>query len=228
MIRVTFTGDELRGLEIDEPAASVRLLIPTPGDPQLEIPKWDGNEFLKADGTRPLIRTFTPRRLDTTALELDLDMVIHDGGAVSQWATAASRGARAAVSGPGRGYRPGRNAAAFVLAGDETAIPAISQLLEIIPPAAEVQVHVEIVAPEAQLPLPDHPAATVAWHLLPGNAAPGTALLLAIENAEFPAEAQFWCAGEAAAMHAIRNHLFNERGLARSQATVRGYWKAGR
>jgi NADPH-dependent ferric siderophore reductase len=228
MIRVTFGGEDLRDLAIDEPAASVRLLIPTPGDRELEIPEWNGNEFLKADGTRPLIRTFTPRRFDAAALELDLDMVIHDGGAASSWATAATPGAEAAVSGPGRGYQPSPDATAFVLAGDETAIPAISQLLESLDPAASIQVHIEIAASDAQLPLPNHPAATVAWHMLPHGAPPGGALVTAIEQADFSSQARVWCAGEAAAMHAVRNHLFKERGLARSQATVRGYWKAGR
>jgi len=38
-----------------------------------------------------------------------------------------------------------------------------------------------------------------------------------------------WVAGEAAAVHRIRRHLFDERGLPRRQATIRGYWKpAGR
>jgi NADPH-dependent ferric siderophore reductase len=34
--------------------------------------------------------------------------------------------------------------------------------------------------------------------------------------------------GEAAAMQRIRRHLFEDRGLPRSQASVRGYWKHGR
>jgi len=38
------------------------------------MPSWNGNEFLLADGRRPTIRTFTPRRVDPEALELDLDV----------------------------------------------------------------------------------------------------------------------------------------------------------
>jgi NADPH-dependent ferric siderophore reductase len=37
-----------------------------------------------------------------------------------------------------------------------------------------------------------------------------------------------WVAGEAAAMQRIRRHLFEDRGLSRAQASVRGYWKHGR
>jgi len=35
-------------------------------------------------------------------------------------------------------------------------------------------------------------------------------------------------AGEAAAVQRIRRHLFTERGVTRSHAAVRGYWKHGR
>jgi NADPH-dependent ferric siderophore reductase len=35
-------------------------------------------------------------------------------------------------------------------------------------------------------------------------------------------------AGEAAAVQRIRRQLFEDRGLPRPQATVRGYWKHGR
>lgn len=57
--RFTLVGDELDGLVIDEPAASVRLLLPSPGTDELVMPDWTGNEFLLPDGRRPLIRTFT-------------------------------------------------------------------------------------------------------------------------------------------------------------------------
>jgi NADPH-dependent ferric siderophore reductase len=228
MIRVTLTGEDLRGLEVDEPAASVRLLLPPPGQTELVMPRWNGNEFLMEDGSRPAIRTFTPRRLDQAGLQLDIDMVIHDGGLASEWATSAAVGYPAAVSGPGRGFRASGDVPAFVLGGDETAIPAISQLLETIDPIKAIQVHVEIAVRQARLSLPGHPQATVDWHVLGPEAPPGRALVAALEHAEFPADAHIWCAGEAASMHAIRNHLFKERGLPRSQATVRGYWKAGR
>src|SRR5207244_3148457 len=91
--RVTLTGEELDGLTIDQPAASVRLLLPSPGSADLVVPAWNGNEFLLPDGRRPTIRTFTPRRLDTNALELDVEIVVHGGGAASEWAADAGAGA---------------------------------------------------------------------------------------------------------------------------------------
>jgi NADPH-dependent ferric siderophore reductase len=228
MLRVTFGGDELAGLEPGLPAASVRLLLPSPRADGLVVPRWDGNEFLLPDGQRPVLRTYTPAQLDLDALELDLDIVLHDRGMASAWAELARPGDPAAVSGTGRGYAIDRDAPAFVLAGDETAVPAISQLLGALPEAATVRVLVEAAHPDARLPLPAHPRSSVQWLDLPPGAPPGDALVTAILRAAIDPGTKVWAAGEAAAMQRIRRHLFEERGLARSHAHVRGYWKHGR
>jgi NADPH-dependent ferric siderophore reductase len=233
MARVTFSGKELAGLKVDAPAASVRLLLPSPGADAsgygpLVIPKWNGNEFLLPDGQRPTIRTFTPRRVDPLLLQLDLDIVLHAGGAVSAWVESAVTGSAAAVSGPGRGYLIDPDAPSFLLAGDESAIPAISQLLEALPASVPVQVIIEIADANARLALPEHPGSTVEWVELPPDSEPGGALIPAFGAAVIEAGARVWAAGEAAAMHRIRRHLFDERGMDRSDVTVRGYWKHGR
>jgi NADPH-dependent ferric siderophore reductase len=228
MIRVTFTGPELGDLVIDEPAASVRLLLPSPATTELVIPQWNGNEFLLPDGSRPTIRTFTPRRFDAAAPELDLDMVVHPGGVASGWAAAAVPGSPAALSGPGRGYTIDPEAPEYLLACDETGIPAVSQLLEVLPQEMPVQVHVEIHDEAGQISLPSHPRAIVTWHELGEGRPPGDALTMAVHQARFGPEARVWCAGEAASMHRIRTHLFKERKLPRTLATVRGYWKVER
>ena len=93
MVRATLAGPDLEGFAVDQPAASVRLLLPSGGDDGLVMPAWNGNEFLLPDGRRPAIRTFTPRRFDSSALELDLDIVLHGRGAASSWAATAEPGA---------------------------------------------------------------------------------------------------------------------------------------
>lgn len=227
MVRVTFAGPALGGLAVEEPAASVRLLLPSPGAPELPGPEWNGNEFLLPDGRRPTIRTFTPLRVDPQLLELDLDFVIHGRGAASGWAEAAAPGDEAAVSGPGRGYSVDPAAPALLLAGDETAIPAMRQLLESAPPGIPVRVHVEVADPAARLPLPDRPGASVEWIDLPAGAAPGDAILAAVRGSELVPGTRIWVAGEAAGVQRVRRHLFEERGVPRDQTTVRGYWKRG-
>ena len=228
LVRVTLGGAELEGFVVPDPAASVRLLLPSPGTTELVMPTWHGNEFLLPDGTRPVIRTLTPRSYDAGARELDLEIVVHGVGVASRWAAAAGPGAAAAVSGPGRGFTIDSEAGGFLLAGDETAVPAISQLLEALPRQTPVEVHVEVAGPEARVTLPAHPASTVTWHELASGATPGDALVAAVRDAELASDARAWVAGEAAAVQHIRHHLFEERGVERSRAAVRGYWKHGR
>jgi len=53
-------------------------------------------------------------------------------------------------------------------------------------------------------------------------------LVDAVRNEDLDADVRVWAAGEAAAVQRIRRYLFQDRGLARTQAVVRGYWKHGR
>ena len=228
LVRLTVGGPELEGLVIEQPSASVRLLLPAAGTRELVMPVWNGNEFLLPDGSRPAIRTLTPLRFDPEGHTLDLEIVVHDGGAASAWALAAEPGDEVAISGPGRGYPIDPDAAGFLLAGDESAIPAISQLLEVLPADKPVQVMIEVADPEARLDLPKRPGAEFEWYDLPEGAPPGDALVGAVTGAELPAGTRVWAAGEAAAVQRIRKHLFEERGLARSDTWIRGYWKRGR
>ncbi|HTL86731.1 MAG TPA: siderophore-interacting protein [Acidimicrobiia bacterium] len=226
MTRVTLSGPELVGLAVEDPGASVRLLVPDRSG--LVIPNWTGNEFLLPDGCRPALRTLTPRRADPATGELDVDIVIHEGGALSEWASRVAAGDDAAISGPGRGYAIDPDARAYLLAGDETAIPAVSQLLEQLPHAATIAAHVEIAHADARFALPAHPGASIEWHVLDGSSPPGDAMVTAVLAAPLPDDVRIWIAGEAAAVQRIRRELLTTRGVPRSRAIIRGYWKFGR
>jgi NADPH-dependent ferric siderophore reductase len=228
LVRVTLSGSELARFTVEQPAASVRVLLPSSGAGELVAPSWNGNEFLLPDGRRPTIRTFTPWRADAEAQELDIGIVVHGGGVASDWAVSAEPGRPAAISGPGRGYTVDRDAPEYLVAGDETAIPAITQVLDAIPDTTPVQVYIEVAHADGRLALAAHPGATVEWCDLPSGAPPGDALGAAVRDVDLPDGARVWTAGEAAAVQRIRRHLFDDRGLARAQTSVRGYWKHGR
>ena len=229
LLGLTFEGPDLADLVVDHPAASVRLLVPSPGSAEVVWPSWNGNEFLLPDGTRPALRTFTPRRLDRAAGRLELEVVRHPGGVVSDWAETVEPGARAAISGPGSGYEIEPDVARYLLLGDETALPAISQLLESLPTHASVEVHVEVVVAEAEIELPAHPGATVSWHVRPPGAAPGAPLVAVVAALDgVDPGTRVWAAGEAASMQAIRTRLFDALAVPRAQTTIRGYWKPPR
>ena len=228
MVRITLAGAELAGLVVEQPASSVRMLLPPPGRDDLVVPEWNGNEFLLPDGRRPTIRTFTPWHVDPDELELDVGIVVHGGGVASDWSLSARPGDEAAISGPGRGYVVDDESPAFLVAGDETAVPAITQVLDALPTEASVQVRVEIAHPDGRLELPERADASVEWRVLASGAPPGEALAAAVRETELTDGTRVWAAGEAAAMQRIRRHLFEERGIPRAQTVVRGYWKHGR
>ena len=227
MVRITLGGPALEGFDGGLPAASVRVLLPGDGD-DLVMPEWNGNEFLLDDGSRPIIRTLTPLRLAPDPLELDVDVVLHGDGPLSAWAASARPGDRVAVSGTGRGYEIDPDARAYLLAGDESALPAIGVLLRALPADAEVQVLVEVRHLDARVELHSPSGATVEWFELEPDARPGDALVAAVTSARLEPDVRVWAAGEAAAVHRIRRYLFTDQGLPRSRAVVRGYWKHGR
>ena len=141
---------QLDGFAVEEPAASVRVLLPASLTERLVMPEWQGNVFLSARrASHATIRTFTPSPRDPDGRGWLSKRFVHGHGVASHWALAAAPGTPAAISGPGRGYTIDLDAPTFLLAGDETAIPAISQLLEQLPPPTPVQVHIEIASPTA-------------------------------------------------------------------------------
>lgn len=226
LLGVDLRFEQLDWLDGVEPAASVRLLLPeAPGAP-LEIPRWNGNEFLLADGRRPVIRTLTP--LGTDGDVLHLAVLRHGSSPLSTWLAGGTPGDEVAVSGPGRGLTPDPAIREWVLAGDESAVPAIDTLLRAIPPTATVRVLVELDASTDGRPaLPDHPGGSVDWAVRPPGAAPGDTLVQRVVGLTLAPDTLLWAAGEAAAMHRIRGGL--DRGTTpRSLTVVRGYWKVAR
>jgi NADPH-dependent ferric siderophore reductase len=215
--RITLAGPALHGFAASQPAASVRLLVPSSGADELVIPQWNGNEFLLPGGARPALRTFTPLSAGIPNA-LDLEIVLHGAGVVSTWAERVDTGAPAAVSGPGRGYDVDPDATAFLLAGDESAVPALLQVLDAVP--AGVPVDARLAVPDnARRDLEPRAATTVSWH---------QSLIAAVHDAVIPDGARIWVAGEAAAVQQVRRHLFESCGIPRARTSVRGYWKHGR
>ncbi|MEN9704660.1 MAG: hypothetical protein RLZZ393_539, partial [Pseudomonadota bacterium] len=189
-------------------------------------------KLLFTDGgsdARPVMRTYTPRHFDAVARELTVDMVLHGEGPAASWAAQAEVGQSLTLSGPGRAYAVDASVAHWVLAGDDTAIPALATLLEALPANATVDLFLEVSAAEEAAALDAvHPG--VRMHRLVGadaDVAPGALLEAAIRAAELPKAARVYVACEAGAIRRIRRHLLQERGLAPAQVVTRGYWKLG-
>jgi NADPH-dependent ferric siderophore reductase len=222
MVRVTFTGDELASFAGSGPASHIKLMLPKPGETEIAMPD--------PDGPRPTMRTYTPRRFNADTRELDVEFFVHGEGPASTWASRAEVGHKLIIAGPGRSYAVDEQAPWFILAGDESAIPAIATILEQLPPTTEAIVFIEVSDPAEERPLITLARASIQWikRQDANPASAGSELETAIRHIGFPVGAgRIYVACEAGAMRRIRKHILQERNFDRSYLVTRGYWKLG-
>ena len=87
-------------------------------------------------------RYYTIRRINADEGWFDVDFVLHEDGPGSNFARFAEPGAVCGVSGPcGLGVKPARR---YLLAGDETALPAMARIAETLPSDASGHILIEV------------------------------------------------------------------------------------
>ncbi len=179
----------------------------------------------------PATRTYTLRWVDLAAQEVAIDFVLHgDTGLAGPWAGACVPGDRIIFSGPGGAYRPNPDAAWYLFAGDEAALPAIAAAIESLPPEALGHAFLEVDTAADIQPINAPAGLALTWLYRDGaTPAESTALIDAVASCrwlEGPVDA--FVHGEREYMKKLRDVLFKQRGLDRSQVSLSGYWAYGR
>jgi NADPH-dependent ferric siderophore reductase len=226
MIRVTLGGPELAGFAGEGPDRRIKMFFPAAGQERPAVPRAaSGGPVWPAGQARPAIRTYTVRRFDAGAGELDVDFVLHEGhGPAAAWAREARPGAWVAVSEPGGRYEPDPAAGFHVVIGDETALPAVATVLEALPTGVPALAFLEVADAGEEQALPG--TATLVW-VHRGDRPAGEPLAEAVRAAAFPGgDGQAWLSGEAGCVKDLRKHLLDERGLDRRRVYATGYWRA--
>lgn len=228
MIRVVLGGDDLAGFRTENPADHVKLFFPDETSGEHILPEVDDQDRavnFRAPGV--VFRDYTVRRHDPDALVIDF--VDHDHGPAGRWANRAKPGDILGVLGPRGTVHIPADLDYYVIAADETALPAAARWLEELPRDATVFAFLEV-ADTAEEQVIDAPAGAVVTWLHRGAAEPGTAALLenALRSLELPEGDGFvWAAGEALTLKPIRRHL-KERGFVKDTSfDVDGYWRRG-
>ncbi|MEV7770081.1 siderophore-interacting protein [Kitasatospora sp. NPDC086791] len=238
--RITFAADALADTVGTAPDQQLKLCFPRPGqsEPVLPAQQDDPMDWYRAylaipEAERPLLRSFTLRRRRPGTRLVEIDFVLHgDTGPAAAWALRAAPGDRLGMVGPSALYAPpvpfAEAAAAadwVLLAGDETALPALATLVEALPAGVRALAYVEVADRAERQPLESRADLAVHW-LHRDGAAPGAALAGAVRSAELPAGTPFvWLAGEAGAVRALRRHLVVERGVPKPSVDFTGYWR---
>lgn len=231
LVRVRLGGDDLDGFVSLGPADHVKVFFPEDGEAVPEVPELGPNGIVRDPArTRPYrSRDYTPRHgaLLTDGV-LEIDVVLHDHGVAADWARRAEVGDTLGVAGPRGSHLLTTAVDAFVLCGDETALPAIQNWLLAAPPDSTALAIVEVDDEHDIQELSGPPGVDVVWALRRGVApGQGSILIDAVRSADLPPVATtfFWAAGEAGIIRQIRRHLIDERGIAPDFVETRGYWR---
>jgi NADPH-dependent ferric siderophore reductase len=209
----------------------VKIVFPQPGvDYPEPLDLWAIRETMPREQW-PYTRTYTVRWVDTAAGELAIDFVVHgDEGLAGPWAAKAEPGDSLIFTGPGGAYNPDPAADWYLLAGDEAALPAMAAVIESLPEQARGLAFIEVDSDDDVQEIAAPAGLELVWLQRGGvPAGESSQLVDAMRNAAWPeGRVNVFAHGERGYMKDLRDVLFRERALERSQVSLSGYWAKGR
>ncbi|WP_406861095.1 siderophore-interacting protein [Streptomyces sp. HUAS MG47] len=248
LVRVTFTGPDLKRFASGGRDQSLSLFLPHPGQDAPVLPPLDDPDMYAILGAwrampadeRAVMRSYTVREQRTDPAEVDIDFAVHTAtsaadaagvGPACRWAQQAKPGDRVVLLGPAVAQNTGvrfqlpDDADSVLIWADETALPAASAILEWLPAETRAHVFLEVPYSGDRMDLATEADATVTW-LVREEGAPSA--VEAVAAAELPgADPYVWIAGESGAIKALRRHFVRERGIDKRRVTFVGYWRRG-
>jgi NADPH-dependent ferric siderophore reductase len=227
MRRVTVETDDAR--HFSDGGLHVRLLIP----PRGRKPIWpqsgiDGRIHWATGDDALIVRPYTIRNIDVARNQVDIDFVVHEGDNVpgASWAKNVRPGDKAGLIGPGGGGIP--KAENLVLAGDETALPAIARIAAAMPSDARLRIFLEVECREEEQPIATAAHHEITWLHRNGRPAGTTGTLernLRDIVSGIDRSIYVWVACEQVEARAIRNFMKTELQYDRTLFTVAAYWQ---
>lgn len=210
LLRITLGGGDLADFPAGRESANCKIIVPS-----------------KPNGTS--VRTYTIRSFDAVRREVDIDFFIHENpGPASYWAANAALGSELVLKGPSSPKLVNSNADYVLLAGDMSALPAISANLELLDDKTTGFAVLEVVDRSDQHPLQKPPGVSVQWVMNPHPEKANQILVEAVKAIELPlGSGGVWIAGESSAVKTLRNHFKQELGFPRESVYASGYWQIG-
>ena len=213
-VRVRLTGSDLAGF--DSPGSDDHMRLFFAPAPTASV------EELRAAPSRE----YTP--LAWGEDWLDVEFAIHGGeGVAAPWAASAPLGSFVGVGGPRGSAVISGQPGAWMLVGDETAIPAIRRFARLIPDGTPARIVIEVASEADQVEI-DAPVA-VEW-LHRGEARAGSALIAFLEGltaSDAVGEDPFCFIAAEQSIVKPGRALLERWGVDVSKAVVKGYWKRG-
>ncbi|WP_255672412.1 siderophore-interacting protein [Glycomyces amatae] len=269
-VRVTFAGEGLEHFADNGYDQRFKLIFPAPAcgfDKMPTSERWYSELRALPEEEQCPVRTYTVRAVRPALREVDVDMVVHeahgedDCGPALRWLREAAAGDRLLLLGPDARWEGPHGGVDFhapegaeiLVAGDETALPAIAAILEDLPITARGKAFVEVPEAADAMALDAPEDVEVVW--LAREGAPwGELLVPAVTEAargmdfavtdqfdevddemiwEVPQEAAqsdayVWIAAETGVVKTLRFTIRKELGLPKESGAFMGYWRNGR
>jgi NADPH-dependent ferric siderophore reductase len=213
-------GPGMRRLRLTAPGLDA--LAPEAGqDLMVEVP---------ADGDSPYRRRYTIRHFLPERRMVDVDIVLHGEGPGARWAAGARPGDHVEAIGPRGKVVLVEGALWHLFAGDESGLPAVLAMIEVLPAGSRAIAIVEVIGAEHEQTavVPAAVDADIRF-VHRGETAPGRPELLtdavrAVALPDGPGHA--YLMGELAVVAAMRETLV-ARGMQPDQVSPKAYWRAG-
>lgn len=250
-IRVTLHGPALRHFAPWGLDQRIKLVLPMPGGTLAEFgllrqptphPREWYTRWKQLDpAERNELRTYTPSAIRAERSEIDVDVFVHEpAGPASSWALDCEPGDELVLTGPdarvgytgyGIHFTPPDAVRRLLLVGDESALPAIANIVAAHPDAT-IDVLLDLADPADNI-LPPSPNSSIVVAARPDGL--GTGLLDEISrwgarHHELVARSTgvyAWIAGETDTTAAARRLLTGTLGLAKERVAFLGYWRRG-
>lgn len=224
-LRLRIAAPELAAFAIN--GLHLRLLLP----PEGRLPVWPGvseagRTIWPTGDDRLHDPVYTIRAIDPAAGWLDVDIFLHGRGRTCHWAETVQPGAEVGLIGPGGGWLP--TARHLVLAGDETALPAIARILESAAPDTQGAALILTPSPAAMQPIACPPGIRLRWlYRSAGDSLEQAIAGLVLPGQDVPGGRHLWIAGEKAEAQRLRARYCAITGWAKGETTISGYWTDG-
>lgn len=179
-LRITLTGADFVDFTPNGRDQRIKVIFPMPDGGVASFPHFIDDSWYQfwrslPEAERNPMRTYTVRDFRPETLELDVDFAVHaDPGPATRWALEAKPGNPVVIIGPNRlhagdtggvEWRPSPSARRLLLAGDETAAPAICSIIEsvVLHPDQELTAVIEVPTAADILDVEAPAGANVVW-----------------------------------------------------------------
>ena len=209
-----------------------RLVLTAPG---LEGLRYSAGQDLMLRvplvGDKVVNRRYTIRSFDPTRRTVTVDVSLHAAGPGTDWVRSAGIGDRIDAIGPRGKISVRPDAAWHLFVADETGLPGVLAMIEVLPPGSTALAILEIDGPADELVPVRHEVQRldVRWLYRRGESVPGDPALMleAVGAVALPGgTGHAYVAAEAGVVRAVNRRLA-ESGLGPDHVSAKAYWRRG-